>query len=114
MLIAALTGGMRIEQNFTSDTDTLTRTLERMQYDISLWEPSFAHLTDGSFFGGMQALLDVLGTIPGSKAMVLFSNNPGTTDTYDQEFAQLAASSSIARCSIYPVHTMGLVTLRPG
>jgi VWFA-related protein len=114
VMIAALNGGLRIEQGFTSDVETLTKALERMEFDISLWQPSFAHLTEVSFFGGMQALLNVLGSIPDHKAVVLFSNNPGSTDMHDQEFAHLAASSSIARCSIYPVHTVGLIKHRPG
>ena len=114
VMIAALNGGLRIEQGFTTDVATLTKALKRMEFDISLWAPSFAHLTEGSFFGGMQALLNVLSAIPGSKAILLFSNNPGSTESHDLEFARLAASSSIARCSIYPMHTAGLITRRPG
>lgn len=114
VMIAALNGGLRIEQSFTTDVEVLVKTLERMEFDITLWEPSFTHLTESSFFSGMQALFNVLGAIPGSKAVVLFSNNPGSTDMHDQEFARLAASSSIARCSVYPVHTVGLIKRRPG
>ena len=85
-----------------------------MEYDISLWEPSFFHLTETSFFAGLSALLDVLNAVPGSKAMVLFSNSPSPSDENDLEFAQLAALASAARCSVYPVHAAGLTTLRPG
>ncbi len=114
VMIAALNGGLRIEQPFTSNAATLAKTLKRMEYDITLWKPSFVHLTEASFFDGMQVLLDVLGAVPGNKAMVLFSNNPGSTESYDLKFARLAASSSIARCSIYPVHAAGLIAQRPG
>lgn len=114
ILVAALNGGLRIEQPFTADRDAVERTLKRMQYDVTLFQPDFRHLTEEPFFTGMQALFAVLETVPGPKAVVLFSNNPGTTSAVeDLGFARLAASASDARCSIYPVHADGLIAEPP-
>ena len=114
IMVAALNGGLRVEQPFTTDHERVVDTLKRMEYDISLWEPSFYHLTEEPFFDGMQALLDVLSAVPGSKGMVLFSNSPGASDENDLRFAELAANASSSRCSIYPVHATGLTNPRPG
>ena len=115
LMVAALTGGLRIEQPFTSDTDRVLESLKRMQYDISLWNGNFRHLNEYGFLDGMTTLLDVLGTVPGPKAVVLFS---GMTDVpLDLQFQELAAVASNARCSLYPVDAAGLRTatsLRPG
>ena len=114
IMVAALNGGLRIEQPFTTNHEHVAEALKRMEYDISLWEPSFFHLTEEPFFEGMQALLDVLSSVPGSKGLVLFSNSPGASNENDLHFAELAASASSARCSIYPVHATGLTNPRPG
>ena len=114
IMVAALNGGLRVEQPFTTDHERVVDTLKRMEYDISLWEPSFSHLTEKPFFDGLQALLDVLSAVPGNKGMLLFSNSPGASDENDLQFAELAASASSARCSIYPVHATGLTNPRPG
>ncbi len=53
----------------------------------------------------MTTLFDVLGTVPGPKAVVLFS---GMKDVpLDTQFAQLAAVASTSRCSIYAVDPRG-------
>jgi hypothetical protein len=114
IMVAALDGGLRIEQTFTVDTDRVLATLERMEYDITLWEPAFGHLTEEPFFAGLRALLEVLAFEPGDKGIVLFSNSPAPADESDRAFAELAATAGVARCAIYPVHAAGLTTLRPG
>ncbi len=114
IMVAALNGGLRVEQPFTTDHERVVDALKRMEYDVSLWEPSFFHLNEDPFFDGMHALLDVLSAVPGSKGMVLFSNSPGASDENDLHFAELAASASSSRCSIYPVHATGLTNPRPG
>jgi hypothetical protein len=77
-----------------------------MEYDISLWKESFSHQTERGFLRGMTALFDVLGTVPGPKAVVMFSAMRDTP--LDLEFAELAAIASTSRCSLYPVDTGGL------
>jgi len=115
IMVAALNGGLRIEEVFTEDRDRVRKTLKRMQYDITLWQPNFFHLTDEPFFSGMQALFTVLESVPGPKAIVLFSSHPGLTGAIeDLRFAELAAAASSARAAIYPVHGTGLVAKRPG
>jgi len=114
VMIAAFAGGLRVEQTFTSDVEQLVDTLERMEYDISLWNGNFTHLNERPFFDGMQTLFDVLGTVPGSKGIVLYSNSPAASDENDPDFARVAASASASRCSIYPVHATGLSDRPPG
>jgi VWFA-related protein len=114
IMVAALNGGLRIEQSFTPDHARVIDALERMEYDISLWQPSFSHLTEEPFFAGLRALLEVLAFEPGSKGVVLFSNSPAAADENDLEFARLAAVASASRCSIYPVHAEGVTVIPPG
>jgi VWFA-related protein len=114
IMVAALNGGLRIEQAFTSDHARVVDALERMEYDISLWEPTFSHRTEEPFFAGLGALLDVLAVEDGSKAVVLFSNSPARADENDLAFAGLAAAAGASRCSIYPVHALGLSDTPPG
>ena len=108
IMVAALNGGLRIEQAFTTDHDRAFDALHRMEYDISLWQPSYRHLNELPFFQGMDALFRVLESVPGSKAMVLFSNNRNGGTRDDLQFAKLAAASASSRCSIYPVFASGM------
>ncbi len=105
-MVAALNGGLRIEQAFTSDTEKVVRTLRRMQYDITLWEPSFVHLNERSFVDGTTMLFEVLGAVPGPKAVVLYSTMADVP--LDSEFANIAGIAAASRCSIYPVDADGL------
>jgi VWFA-related protein len=108
ILLAALNGGLRIEQPFTYDHDELWSSLRRMQRDITLWQPSFMHLNEMSWIRGVTTLFDVLGTVPGPKAVVFFS---GMTDVpLDLQFQEIAAQAAASRCSVYPVDVRGLVT----
>jgi VWFA-related protein len=106
IMLAALNGGLRIEQKFTSDPRELASSLKRMEYDVSLWAGKFDHLTERGFVDGMTTLLDVLGAVPGPKAVVLYS---AMTDVpLDLEFQRIAAVASSSRCFIYPVRVGGL------
>ncbi len=105
-MVAALNGGLRIEQAFTSDTEKVVRTLRRMQYDITLWEPSFVHLNERGFVEGTTMLFEVLDAVPGPKAVVLYSTMADVP--LDNEFAQIAGIAAASRCSIYPVDADGL------
>ena len=106
IMVVALNGGIRIEQTFTRDKDEVLRSLERMRYDVSLWNGNFAHINEFGFIDGMTGMLDVLGSVPGPKAVVLFS---GMKDVpLDTQFEQLAAVASTSRCSIYAVDPRGL------
>ena len=113
VMVVALNGGIRIEQSFTEDTGLITDALQRMQNDISLWGGRYDHITEEPFFRGLQLLVDVLGIIDGSKALVLYSNNPSSSDEGDPAFMELAASAAGSRCSVYPVHSVGLQATPP-
>lgn len=106
IMIAALTGSLQIETPFTPEHARVLSGLEAMRDDISLWAGDFSHLNEHGFMRGFTSLFDVLATIPGSKAVVLFS---AMTDVpFEQQFRQLAALAAAARCVIYPVDVRGL------
>jgi VWFA-related protein len=109
VMVAALNGGLRIEQPFTTDAAQVAAALRRMQFDITLWQPSFDHLTEETFFAGLHTLFTVLESVQGAKAVVLFSSHPGRSDTDDLRFASLAAAATTSRCSIYTMDSAGLV-----
>jgi VWFA-related protein len=112
ILLAALNGGLRIEQPFTADHDEAWRGLRRMQRDITLWQPSFEHSSEIGWIRAVTTLFDVLETVPGPKAVVLFS---GMGDVpLDLEFQEIAAHAAAARCSVYPVDVRGITTLNGG
>jgi len=110
IMLVALNGGMRVEQTPTQDRETVLQSLERMEYDVSLYGRDFPHLNENGFMRGMTALLDVLGTMPGQKALVLFTTMRDVP--LDLQFRQLAAHAAASRCSIYPVDVLGLPTDR--
>ncbi|HXV77047.1 MAG TPA: hypothetical protein VD788_12090, partial [Candidatus Polarisedimenticolaceae bacterium] len=70
VMVAALNGGLRIEQTFTADAETAFLSLRRMQYDVTLWNGNFEHINEYGFVEGLTGLFDVLGTVPGPKAVV--------------------------------------------
>ncbi len=108
LMIVALTDFLRIEQPWTTDGAATFETLERMENDITLWEPPFDHLHDASTFTSLLELTDLLGTLEGEKIVVLFSNWPSSGFHYDELFAELASRSTRARVSFYTVWTRGL------
>ena len=110
ILIAALTGGLRVEQAFTADLSRVVETLERMDRDISLWNGNFRHLTEEGLFAGLEALCDILATVDGPKAAVVFSQWQGPEDLefYEPNFRRLSALAADARVAFYPVEAGGL------
>jgi VWFA-related protein len=112
IMVAALTGGLRIEQTFTDDHDEILRSIRRMRHDVTLWNGNYSHLNELGFVEGLTALLDVLGTVPGRKSVVMYS---GMQDVpLMLQFEDIAAVAAASRCSIYPVDARGLVAPDPG
>jgi VWFA-related protein len=108
VMVAALTGGLRVEQPFTGEVAEVLRTLERMEYDVTLWAGNFDHLTEAPLFRSLETLVDVLGEVPGPKAVVLFSGGQGPGLDYDEDYRQLASRAAGARVSFYTVDCLGL------
>jgi len=108
MMVVALTGGIRVEQPFTKDRSEIVKTLHRMEHDISLWNGNFSHLTELPLFDSLRALVSVLRTTPGPKALVYVSAGHGPSNRYDNEYERLAALASDARVSFYPVDLRGM------
>jgi hypothetical protein len=113
-MIVALTGGLRIEQPFTSDPDEVASSLERMEYDVTLYNGDFSHLTEYPLFRSLEALVGVLESVPGPKNVVLFSGGRGPGISYDPEFRVLASRAGAARVSFYTVDCLGLYHRRFG
>jgi VWFA-related protein len=108
VMLAALNGGLRIEQTFSRNAEEVHESLHRMQRDITLWQPDFFHLSEMGWVSAMTALFDVLGTVPGPKKVVFFSAMADTP--LDLEFREIAAQAAVSRCSVYPVNAAGLTT----
>jgi len=107
IMVVALTGSLRIEQAFTTDRTETWAALRRMQRDITLWAPSFYHNREKAWVRSMTTLFDVLGTYPGTKAVVLFSAVSHWPD-YREDRERLNAAAGTARCRIFPVDSRGL------
>ena len=111
MMVVALTNGLRIEQPFTRDRKAVIETLRRMEYDITLWNGRFDHLTEFPMFRSLDALVTVLRAIPGPKAIVFVSGWPGQSDDYENEYRRLASRASEAQIVVYSVDARGLVPM---
>ncbi len=108
-MVAALTGGLRIEQPFTTDARKVLASLKRMQKDISLWNGNFSHTNEFGFVRGVESLFDVLATaVVGPKAVVLYSAMQDVP--LDNQFERIAAIAAASRCALYTVDPYGLVT----
>ena len=107
IMVVALTGGLRVEQPFSSDRKRTLATLHRMKYDITLWNGNFSHIDERGFVDGMTSTFDVLGEVPGAKAAVLFSAMRDTP--LDLQVRKISALAAGSRCSIYPVDVRGLM-----
>lgn len=108
VMVAVVTGGLRVEQPFTRDREAVVETLQRMEHDVSLWNGNFSHLTESPLFSSLEALVTVLRTTPGPKVVVLVGVGPGPGDSYEREYERLAAAASDAQVAFYPVDCMGL------
>ena len=114
IMVAALTGGLRVEQPFTRDRSEVVATLRRMEYDVSLYAGHFSHLNERPLFEGLEALFTVLRDVPGPKAVVLVTAGSGPQVLPENaNFARAAAMASDARVSFYPVDVLGLYARAP-
>ena len=110
IMVAAITGTLRIEQGFTRDHQAVVETLHRMENDITLWQPPFDHEHELRFFNALTDLVEVLELIPGSKAVVLVSNITGSAQGYDPQFRRIASRAAQARVALYPVLQIGMAS----
>lgn len=108
IMIAALADGLRIEQRFTSNRQKLLRTLDRMEYDVTLYARDFQPTTERSFFDNLATLADVLAEYDGPKAVVMFSTMASQRDEWDTWYGDLAQHAAAGRVVIYPVWAPGL------
>ena len=108
VMVAALANGMRIEQRFTHDVDELVATLERMEYDRSLWAREYGSVTDRAFFDNLATLMDVLAQYDGPKATVLFSMLGRYREHWDLWYGDVVQRAAVGRTAIYPVWGGGL------
>ena len=106
VMVVALNGGLRVERTFTDDTEAVFRSLRRMEYDVTLWNGYFEHVNEYGFVDSLSGLFDVLGTVSGRKAVVLYSAMEDAP--LELQFQELAAIASVSRCSVYPVDVRGL------
>ncbi len=107
VMVAALTGGLRIELPFTADASEVLGTLRRMQKDISLWNGNFGHASENGFVRGITSLFDVLDAASGGpKAVVFYSEMMDTP--LDLQFDTIASVAATSRSAIHTVDTRGL------
>lgn len=106
VMVVALTGGLRVEQPFTKDRRRVQTALARMQNDVELWAGNFSHRNEDGFVRGLTSLFDVAGTFSGPTAVILYSGMRAVP--LEEQFRELAAQASAARCAVYPVSVLGL------
>ena len=113
VMVVALTGGLRIEQPFTTDADVVLASLGRMQKDISLWNGNFAHVNEFGFVRSLTTLFDVLASATvGPKAVVLYSAMQDVP--MDDQFERIAAIAATSRSTLYTVDPFGLAASSVG
>ena len=114
-LVASIGRTVRVEQPFTRDPADVVRAIDRMEDDLTLWDGS-AGFGDGPLFDGLEVLLDGLGRVPGSKALVLYANGPGPCPaTRGAKYEAIAARAAASRTTVYPMDVSGnLVDSCPG
>jgi len=104
IMVAAMADGLRIEQGFTKDYEKVVRTLERMEYDVTLYGRDFQPTTERPFLDNLGTLHDVLAQYDGAKAVVMFSLLvPGGSDSWDLWYTEAAQRAAAARVAMYPV-----------
>lgn len=113
LMLVALANGLRVEQPFTRDRKVFLGALRRMEYDISLWNANYQHLTEKAIFSGLEALYEILGTVEGPKAVVLFSDGRWPSVELDEDFRRMAAAAGNSRTVLFPVVSSGLIPHTP-
>jgi VWFA-related protein len=106
IMVAAMTGGLRVEQSFTSERARIPAALRRMRDDATLYAGNFSHNSENGFVRGMTSLFDVAATLPQPKAILYYSAMRDVP--LDSQFHQLAAMAAASRSVIFPVDVRGL------
>ena len=106
IMVAALIGGLRVEQSFTTERDRISAVLRRMRNDVTLFAGNFSHMSEKGFVRGLTALFDVAATVARPKAILLYSAMRDVP--LEEQFQDLAAMASASRSAIYPVDARGL------
>jgi len=113
IMIAALAGGLRIEQRFTDDPGEVVEALERMEYDSSLFARDLSASTGNEYFDDLATLMDVLAQYDGPKAVVLFSPVLSRGDVKVAQFDDIAERAASARAAFYPAYARWMQTPSP-
>jgi VWFA-related protein len=113
IMVAALAGGLRIEQRFTDDADEAVASLERMNYDSSLFARDLDHAKGEQYFEDLSTLMDVLAQYDGSKAVVLYSSVLARADVQAVWFEDVARRAASARAVFYPAYARWMQTSAP-
>jgi VWFA-related protein len=113
IMVAALAGGLRIEQRFTDDPAEVAEALERMEYDSSLFARDLSAATGSEYFKDLATLMDVLAQYDGPKAVVLFSPVLSRSDVYVAQFDDIAERAASARAAFYPAYARWMQTPSP-
>lgn len=107
VMVAALTGGLRVVQAFTGNRDQISSVLFGMRDDPTLFAGTFSHTNENGFVRGMSSLFDVVATVPRPKAILLYSAMADLP--FDSQFQDLAAMAATARSVIFPVDVEGMI-----
>jgi VWFA-related protein len=113
VMVAAMAGGLRIEQRFTDDPAEVVDTLERMKYDSSLFARDLSAATGSEYFEDLATLMDVLAQYDGPKAVVLFSPVLSRGDVKGVQFDDIAERAASARAAFYPAFARWMQTPSP-
>ena len=108
VMVAALTGSLRVELPFTKDSKHVGAALGHMRDDPTLFAANFPHSNDDGFVNGLTSLFDVAGNPSTPTAIILYS---GMEDgPLDDQFLGLAARAAAAHCAVYPFHVEALTS----
>jgi len=110
IMVAALAGGLRIEQRFTDEPSEVTEALDRMRYDSSLFARDLSASTGKEYFDDLATLMDVLAHYDGPKAVVLFSPVLSRRDVDVADFEDVAERAASARAAFYPAYARWMQT----
>ncbi|MDX1388069.1 MAG: VWA domain-containing protein, partial [Acidobacteriota bacterium] len=102
IMVAALADGLRVEQRFTTDTDEVIETLDRMKFDASLFARDSTATTGKEYFDALTTLMDVLAQYDGAKAVVMLSQASSRGDVKQAWLDEVAQHAGFARTVIYP------------
>src|SRR5262245_36893825 len=108
IMLAVLDGGLRVEQPFTASRSETLATLARMEKDVTLYAGHFDHATEDPLFTGLNALVDLVDSVEGSKAAVIYTGGRGPGETYDRDYRALGDHAGLARVSFFPIDCSGL------